>query len=219
MPDLICLVLNHNYTDDTPVYVSWLDDIFYVFNRDQNSFKLAVSIGGSLVQFTETVTDGFVREDNQVATATITGLDHLEGETVTVTSGGNKIGEFVVSDGTVTLNSELTTYQAGLPYKTKIRTMRLSIPQEGGTLQSRIKRINETTARHIRTKGGKVGQEYNGVEYLTDMDATFSTDSADSTLTPFGGFTEDAYTTVVSDDPEPLTLLATIVDVEIEERR
>jgi hypothetical protein len=219
MPDLICLIQNHGYADDTPIFVSWLNDIYYVYDKNQNSFKLAESIGGSLVQFTQTITDGFVREDNETPTATISGLDHLEGELVGVTSGGRFIGLFTVANGSITLAGELTTYQVGLPYRMKIRTMRLSVPQESGTLQTKIKRIDNTTVRHIRSELGMAGVEYDGIEYLVDLETTFSTQSADNTpdtRLSTGGFNEDAYSVITSDDPVPFTALASIISVEVE---
>jgi hypothetical protein len=66
---------------------------------------------------------------------------------------------------------------------------------------------------------GKAGQEYDGIEYLEDLDTTFSTESQDDTKLTKGGFTEDAYTVISSDDPMPFTVLSTVISFEIEERR
>ena len=75
MPDLICYIPNHGYSDDDPIYVSWLDANYYVSDKDSDSFKLAtVAAGSTLVQFTETITDGFVREiDDSAGTTTRAG--------------------------------------------------------------------------------------------------------------------------------------------------
>ncbi len=220
MPDLICYIPNHGYSNTNQLYISWLDANYYVSDKDSDSFKLATTSGGAtLVQFSETITDGFVRQVTVSGVTTITGLDHLEGETVKVTSSGSVVGTEVVSSGSITITSTVFTYQVGLPYKMKVRTMRLSVPQEGNTLQTRIKRIHETVVRYIRSKLGKVGQEYNGTEYLSDLDTTFSTKSQDDTKLTKGGFSEDAYTVVTSDEPVPFTLLATIISFEVEERR
>ena len=220
MPDLIVYLPNHGYDDD-PIYVSWLDELYYVSDKGDDSFKLATTDGGAtLIQFAETVTDGYVREvDDATGTSTITGLDHLEGETVKITSGGVVVGTEVVSSGSITLSSDVYTYQVGLPFKMKVRTMRLSVPQEGNTFQTRIKRIHETVVRYIRSKFGRAGQEYGGTEYLSDLDTTFSTQSQDDTKLTKGGFSEDAYTVITSDEPVPFTVLATIISFEVEERR
>lgn len=221
MSDLICYIPNHGYSDDDPIYVSWLDANYYVSAKDTDSFKLATESGGAiLIQFTETVTDGYVRKvDIAAGTTTISGLDHLEGETVKVTAGGSVVGTEVVSNGSITITSSVFTYQVGLPYKMKVRTMRLSVPQEGNTFQTRIKRIHEIVVRYIRSKLGRAGQEYSGIEYLSDLDTTFSTSSQDNTKLTKGGFSEDAYTIVTSDEPVPFTVLATIISFEVEERR
>jgi hypothetical protein len=220
VPDLIVYLPAHGYADDTPVYVSWLDTNYYVDDPDTDSFKLTLGTGGPNVQFFTSITDGYIREfDDSAGTTTISGLDHLEGETVKVTSGGSVVATEVVSGGSITLASDVFTYQVGLPYKMKIRTMRLSVPQEGGTMQSRIKRIHETVVRYLRSKMGKSGQEYDGVEYLSDLNTDFNTDSQDVTTLTHGGFSEDAYTVITSEEPSPFTVLATVISFEVEERR
>lgn len=221
MSDLIVYLPGHGYTDDDPLYISWLDAIYYVSDKDTDSFKLATeAAGSSLIQFSETVTDGFVREiDDSAGTTTISGLDHLEGEVVKVTSGGNVVATETVSGGSVTVSTSVFTYQTGLPYRMKVRSMRLSVPQDGNTLQTRITRIHETVVRFIRSKLGKAGQEYSGVEYLTDLDTFFNVNAFDKTNPTKGGLSDESYTVVVSDEPLPFTCLATIISFEVEERR
>jgi hypothetical protein len=219
MADLICYIPNHGYSNDDHIYVSWLDGEYYVSDKDDNSFKLATTAGGAeLVEYSEIVVDGYVRQVAAAGVTSITGLDHLEGETVKLTSRGKVIATEVVSSGAITLTSGVYNYQVGLPYKMKVRTMRLAVPPPS-TIQTRIKRIISTVVRHIKSVGGRAGQEYDGVEYLGDINATYSTDSKDTPkddrLT-FGGFSEDAYVTIVSDEPLPFTVLATIIEVEVE---
>ncbi len=155
---------------------------------------------------------------DSTATTTITGLDHLEGETVAVFADGAVQASKTVQQGAITITSA-SVVQVGLPYTMKVRTMRHSIPQEGTTIQSKIKRISKTTVRFIRSLLGDAGQEYAGVERLQPILATFNTEAQDTKpnnrLTQ-GGFSEDAYTTIVSSDPVPFTALAVIVDVEVE---
>lgn len=230
MPDLICYIPNHGYAISDTIYVSWLDANFYVRDDDNDpaidadSFKISTDdTDDNIVQFTETITDGFVREvDLSAGTTTITGLDHLEGKTVKITSGGAVVGTETVSDGSITISSPVFTYQTGLPYKMKVRTMRLAVPSQDTTIQTKIKRIHSVVVRYIRSLLGKAGQEYDGTEYLRNIDATFSTESQDTpndSRLIEGGFTEDAYTVITSEDPLPFTVLATIVSFDIEERR
>jgi hypothetical protein len=233
MPDLICLIPSHGYADDTPVTVSWLGSgIYYITDSDiattNKSFKLAESIGGSVVQYTVDVTEGFVREDTGTGVTTIRGLDHLEGQFVTVTSGGEVIGGFTVSGGTITLTSELTTYQAGLPYTCKIRTTRLASPQAGDALQGRVKKINRSVVRYSKSKEGKGGQEYpvqsNAgeqvmTEFMSDLNMQFDTDSRDSVVPVSGGMATEGYSTIISELPHPMTIISNVIDFSVEEQR
>jgi len=228
MPDLICYIPNHGYADETPVFVSWLGGNFFIHDPDQDSFKLEEAVDGVVVQFTETITNGFVREDAETPISTIAGLDHLEGETVTVTSGGEVIGSFVVSNGIITLSSELTTYQAGLPYTCKIRSTRIASPQIGNALQGQIKNINRLTTRYVKTKEGKVGVEYPVTsnsdeevmtEFLQDMNAVFDTDSRDVKRPADGGMNTDGYVVHKSEKPFPMTIISNVVELTIEETR
>ena len=88
MADLIFYIPNHGYIESTTV--TWLDANYFVRDPDTDSFKISTTDDDlSLVQFTETITDGFVREvDTSAGTTTITGLEHIEGELAKVVASG-----------------------------------------------------------------------------------------------------------------------------------
>jgi hypothetical protein len=217
MADLIVLIPSHGYSNDDYIYVSWLDGYYYVRDKDSKSFKLATAAGSSTyIQYTSDVTSGYVRQQTAGGDVTITGLDHLEGELVYVTSGGSIVGRYEVENGSITVPSSLITYQVGLPYTMKIKTMRFAIPVPN-TTQTRTKRIHELTLRHVRTQGGSIGTEYNDTEYLEDIDAEFSVKSDDSEVTAHGGFNKEGYCVVKSDTPEPMTAICLITDLEVTE--
>jgi len=232
MADLIVYIPNHGYEDGVSadnVYVSWLDENRYIADSTVDSFKLSSTQGGvDYEPFVDTVTNGFVRLTTDTGVTTIYGLDHLEGQTVTVTSGGNRVGSYIVADGAITLTQELTTFQVGLPYSAKIRTTRLAVPQTGSALQGQIKRIDRSVVRYLKTKEGKAGQEYRVnqvsgespfVEFTSDMEAVFDRESRDSKVPVQGGFDSDSYSIVKSDAPFPMTTLAIVVDFTIDEAR
>lgn len=172
--------------------------------------------------------DSAVTSDTGSAVSTVTAA-HLKGETVSVFADGVVFDDAVAnaSTGVVTLKlatvaTDADVVQCGLPYTMKARTMRLSVPQEGNTIQTRIKRVHSVVSRYIRSLLGSAGVEYGGTEYLTDIEATYSTASADTDeqkrLTQ-GGFNEESYITILSDDPVPFTGLSTVISFEVEERR
>lgn len=65
------------------------------------------------------------------ATTAISGLDHLEGETVQVWADGADVGDFTVASGAITLEEAASKVTAGLGYTTVIRPMPFD---ENGTL-------------------------------------------------------------------------------------
>ena len=220
MADLTILLPNHGYSADDPIFVSWLDTTisYYVRAIDTNSFKISTVINSDagIVSYTTEVTSGYVRETAGIAgVASIGGLDHLEGQTVYLVSGGILVGSYAVSSGVITVPSSVyTNYVVGLPFVSKIKTMRFSVPTAAGTSQSRIKRISESTVRYLKSQGGQAGQEYNGTEYLQDLDAEFSLESKDKSILTDGGFSPDGFTVVKSSVAKPFTILATVVEVE-----
>lgn len=222
MADLYVYQPNHGYPDDTLLFASWLNANFFVSGTGEtgggDSYRLALESGGTdFVQFSETITEGFVRIVTGAATTSITGLDHLDGETVSVFSNGELVTTALVASGTITV-PQVFNYVVGIPFTLSIKTTRLEVPA-ASTNQTRIKRINETVIRHIRTNGGQAGQEYDGKSYMTNLEATFSNLSNDSTITTEGGFSEDSYTVIQSSDPNPMTALAAIIGYSVEEVR
>ena len=78
---------------------------------------------------------------------TISGLDHLEGETVQVLADGASHPDCLVTGGTIELNREAAVVQAGLGYATALRTMRVEAGAQMGTAQGKIKRIHRVVLR------------------------------------------------------------------------
>lgn len=221
MADLIVLLPAHGYSNTDPLYVSWLNGIYYVADKDANSFKLTTTSGGATyVQYVEEQTSGYVRYDNGIGTTTIKGLDHLEGETVSVVANGSFIGSYTVSGGAITVSTSVTSYRVGLPYTMKLKLMRFSVPeQSNNTMQSRVKRIHEVIIRGVYAKGGSAGQQVGSTESTQDLDFEYSTESSDIKTLIDGGMDKDGYIILKSTEPYPFTVLAIIANCNIEENR
>ena len=93
LSDLIIYLPNHGYADDTSVYVSWLDGVYYIDDPDTNSFKLTDGADGTNLEYSSDITSGYIREvDTSSSVTSVSGLGHLEGETVNVVDeGGLKV--------------------------------------------------------------------------------------------------------------------------------
>ena len=216
--DLIVFIPNHGYSDDEIVWVSWLSGHYYIDDSDTDTFKLTDGPGGANVEYTSTITSGWVREiDASTGTITIDDLDHLEGERVTVTANGVNLGSYTVSSGSITLTDDVYTYQVGKLYAAKIKTMRFAVPGNGNIV-SRIKKIGEQTVRYVRSQDIQVGQEHDGIEYMEDVDADYNDKSADKSRLNYGNYNGDGYSVVKSVEPFPMTVLGIIVEIEVTER-
>lgn len=93
---------------------------------------------------------------DSVPTTTVTGLSHLEGQTVKVMVDGNSHPNLIVSSGEITLANNITgsKIQIGLPYSWRIVTNRPEIKlQNQDTAQGKMKRVSSVTPRVLNSKG------------------------------------------------------------------
>ncbi len=219
MADLICYIPNHGYVEDDVVWVSWLSGHYYVDDPDTDSFKLTDGADGANVEYGTTVTVGWLRQvDATAGTITIDNLGHVEGEAVTVTANGVNLGSYTVSSGSITLTSDVFTYQVGLPYAMKIKTMRFAVPGADNVI-TRIKKIGRQTVRYLKAKDFSIGQEVDGIEHMETATATYKATSQDVRTLNTAGHDHDGYSVVKSSSPFPLTVLGIVVDIDITETK
>lgn len=96
--------------------------------------------------------DSAIYQDISSPTTTITGLDHLEGETVEAIGDGYYLGEFTVEDGQIESPIELSEYiSVGLCFDVLLKTHRMEIPSFG-PMVGRKKRISEVDLRLFETQ-------------------------------------------------------------------
>ncbi len=214
MPDLILRIPNHGYSISDFIAVSWLDGNFYVRDPDNDpsiasgSFKISTDDSDdNLVQFTETITDGFVREVTETGVATISGLEHLEGETVKVTSGGKVVATETVSSGSISLPGSVFTYAVGKTYTATLVPMDIDL--EGLGLAATT-RINRTFVNVHETIGGKIGPDINHLEDI--VSGTALTTGFKKVSIP-GGYARDTDINIQQAEPLPITVLSLTHDI------
>jgi hypothetical protein len=83
------------------------------------------------------------------------GLDHLEGETVSVLGDGSVHPDVVVSGGAVTLTDYYNKVHIGLGYTSAIQPMKPNIP--GTDIHGKQKRIHQIIFSFYKTLGAKFG--------------------------------------------------------------
>lgn len=80
------------------------------------------------------------------STSTITGLSHLNGESVMVNGSGAAQGPFTVSGGSITLTTAVTKAQAGLSRTWRIRGLKLPFGAQTGTAVGQSKNLSHMVA-------------------------------------------------------------------------
>jgi hypothetical protein len=158
------------------------------------------------------------------ATTTITGLDHLEGETVSILADGAVHPDKVVSSGQITLDREATKATVGLQIIADGQLLRFETGAADGTAMGKTQRIHRLFVRLWQTLGFKFGQsadELDEVIFRTDNDAM------DTAVPLFTGDVEldidQDYSNQVEvyfrqDQPLPGTILAFMPHIKTEDR-
>ena len=93
------------------------------------------------------------------STSTISGLWHLRGQSVQVLNNGSVESATVSSVGRITLANATTKAQVGLGYTGIIETEDFEAGAQGGTAQSRAKRISQIWVRVLNSLGGTCGPD------------------------------------------------------------
>lgn len=144
----------------------------------------AEGIGGGRLEITEYVSTTVVKgtiTDTFPATATydagdwfitateITGLGHLESETVwAVTDGAvpNEDVGFTVTDGAITLEQPSSVVHVGFLYRGILRTLPLDQGGTSGPAQSKRKIVAKVAPRFVNSAGTKFGTDINALQEI-----------------------------------------------------
>ena len=154
------------------------------------------------------------------ATATVSGLEHLEGQTVGIVADGAVHPLRKVQGGRVTLDAPASVITAGLTYTADLETMPVEIATQEGASVGRKKYINAVNILFRDTVTAKAGCSFDRLETIKWR----TTEALGQGLAPSSG----AYRVVVpelarntatvcirSDAPLPMTVLAIMPEVEV----
>ena len=145
---------------------------------------------------------------------TITGLGHLEGQTVKILADGGVHPDRVVDHGAVTLQDAANVVQVGLSAPARYVSNDIEAGGQSGTGQGKAGRIYRLGLRLVDTLGGKAGT-YGGP--LDDLETRTADDgmgdapavyTGDYDLTLSGDWDRQLRLEVRQDDPLPMTIAA-----------
>lgn len=116
-------------------------------------------------------TSAMAAGDWYLTTDVLTGLDHLEGRTITIIGDGAEHDQETVVDGEVTLDYQVGLAHAGLRYLGILQPMNLEMCGTTGPGQTKPRNIYKVAARFFQTRGASVGTNLYNLEPIgfTDM--------------------------------------------------
>jgi len=220
------------YIEDVAGMTELNGNVYTVANKTDDTFELSgvdgtgftpYTAGGFLHQsidgtgFTPYTSDGLAEA---LATTQLSGLDHLEGQTVAVLADGSPLSQRVVSSGTIAMDYPTAKAQVGLPFTPLAETLPLGKGNPRGDTLGLIQRINSATVQFQDTVGCQVWTSDDD-EHPEDLVMRDETSPVDGPLQPMSGFyqvsIEGAYergTTIIFKQPDPLPLTITSISFD-----
>ena len=200
-------------TDDTEYQV------YVIIKRTVNGATKRYVEFLNVLEFDETDNTSFNFLDSALsysgsAVSTLSGLDHLEGQVVSILADGATHPNRTVSSGSITLDRSAKSVKIGLAYTSLLQTMRLNAGSQNGTSQGKTKRIYDITVRMFETIGIEVGPDLSNMERIPFRS---SANLMDEGIPPFtgdkevefrGNYETDGFIFVRQTQPLPFTILS-----------
>ena len=191
------VIIKRTINGSTRRYVEYLNELDFdeTDNTSFNFLDSALSYSGSAV-------------------TTLSGLQHLEGQVVSILADGATHPNKTVASGAVTLDRSAKDVKIGLAFISLLQTMRLDAGSQDGTSQGKTKRIFDITVRMFETIGVEVGSDLSDMERIPFRS---SANLMDEGIPPFtgdkevefrGNYETDGFIFVRQTQPLPFTILS-----------
>lgn len=204
--------------------------------RDDVWLSVRRTVNGATVRYVEVVEDYDLCVDDitdsffvdcgltysGASTTVISGLGHLEGETVQLLVDGSAHADRIVQSGTVLLDRPATKVQVGLKFTSILQTMRPDMGASNGSGQSRRRSVAQCVFRLHNTVGGKFGPSASNLNPIPTLKPAaaigtppklFSGDT-DQLVFP-ANMDTDGYIFFVQDQPLPATVVAIMPRMQV----
>ena len=148
--------------------------------------------------------------------STVSGLSHLEGETINVLADGCVVENLLVEEGKITLNHPASKIVAGLPYEFEMETLNL----EGENTHGLSKIINEINISVDKSREDffVVGTDNSMIQNVRSINSVNDSNylhSGNISTFAFTDYTQAAKVHIKQIYPLPLTVNAISIDVTV----
>lgn len=194
---------------------------YRVANVTANTFELTDQYTGANIDgsaYAAYASGGEARK----AVQTISGLWHLEGESLSILSDGNVEPAATVSGGQVTLQNFGSRIAAGLKYTADAETLDLDTAVDGGALQSRKRKVGSIAVSLEKSRGLWAAQDANSQAYeLKQRDnEAYNEPVALKTgvveILPAGSWGTQGRVFLQQRDPLPVSILSIMPEISVE---
>ena len=229
-------------TSDAGGTAAVIESIAVIPTPDEKSDELWMSVkrwvNGAEVRYIEFLTE-FWREGNDqedafcvdsgltyddVPATNISGLGHLEGETVRILADGAAHPDKVVTSGAVTLDRSSSVVHLGLAYAPSFKSLRFDAGAKDGTSQGKTKRINNVTVRFYQTLGAFIGPSLSEMDEINFREGDDLMDTApplfdgDKLVNWQGSYDNDGFIIIEQRQPFPMTIIAVMPQGDTQDR-
>lgn len=204
-------------------------------NRDDVWFVVRRVINGQTVRYVEYLEDPELYKTGMpdafyvdsgitysgAAAQTITGLGHLEGQTVQVLADGAPQADCLVTSGQIVLARPTAKAQIGFQFKSQLQTMRPDGGVQTGSSQSVFKGVPEAWFLFEDTVGGRAGPDFDTLDYIPSMKPTQLIGAAKGVFSGWVQFTMpanegvDGYVCFEQSQPLPATIQAITPRIQV----
>jgi len=186
-----------------------------VIDADTFSLRTEFTVNVDSTNYTPYISGGTA----ELVTSAMTGLNHLEGESVAVFADGALQQNQIVSSGAITLTAKANKINIGLPYMSYVKTLRLQ-----PSLIGEKKRISNFSVRLYKTLGIKIGIDLDNLYDVGFRNAGLDLSApelftGDKTLPSFGNYDADNFMYLVQDEALPLNICAVSLEYSVGGRK
>jgi hypothetical protein len=150
--------------------------------------------------------------------STVSGLDHLEGQSVAILGDGNVFPQQVVNGGRITLNHACSRIIVGLPYEADFQSLRLDTGEP--TIQGKRKKIPAVTMRVEKSRGLSVGTTFGTLTEIKERTTQpygqpIQPITGDERITLDPSWNPDGQVCARQSNPLPSTILGIIPEIVV----
>tara|TARA_R100001443_G_scaffold81895_2_gene88900 strand:- start:9998 stop:12016 length:2019 start_codon:yes stop_codon:yes gene_type:complete len=201
--DTLYLIVERTINSATTQYVEFLEQDFRGADGDTKDDQFYVDSG--------------LTYSGSAATS-ISGLSHLEGQTVAVLNNGAVESNKTVSSGSITLTNSTTKCHVGLPFTAELESVNVEPKSQYGTTQGKRGRIDKVIFRLFETVGLKAGPASSSVDVVPFRTTTSTMSATDPKTGDYTFLMPATYTTenklyVKSDTAQACTISAIMIQM------